>query len=112
MIEFEKLIEIVAAEFEVDPAKMVCRTRLMEFVKPRWLAMTIYSEVHSLNYTAKKFGKSSHQTVMHGRQRTRMLVETDFDFRAKAINVMRKVEELSCYPKESVQIDLAATEKP
>jgi hypothetical protein len=41
-----------------------------------------------------------------------MLVETDFDFRAKAINVMRKVEELSCYPKESVQIDLAATEKP
>jgi len=112
MIEFEKLVEIIAAEFEVDPAKMVCKTRLMEYVKPRWLAMTIYSEVHSLNYTAKRFGKNSHQTVMHGRQRTRILVEIDPDFRAKAINVMRKVEELSCYPKENVQIDLAATTKP
>jgi chromosomal replication initiation ATPase DnaA len=112
MIEFEKLVEIVSAEFQVDPAKMVCKTRLMEFVKPRWLAMTIYSEVHSLNYTAKKFGKNSHQTVMHGRQRTRMLVETDPDFRQKAINVMKKVKELSCYPSESIQIDPADPAKP
>jgi len=112
MIAFEKLIEIVAAEFEVDPAKMVCKTRLMEYVKPRWLAMTIYSEVHSLNYTARRFGKNSHQTVMHGRQRTRILVKFDAHFRQKAINVMKKVEELSCYPKENIQIDLAATAKP
>ena len=112
MIEFEKLIEIIAAEFKVDPAKMVCKTRLMEFVKPRWLAMTIYSEVHSLNYTAKKFGKNSHQTIMHGRQRTRILVEIDPDFREKSINVMKKVKELSCFPSESIQIDPATTAKP
>lgn len=112
MIAFDKLIEIVAAEFEVDPAKMVCRTRLMEFVKPRWLAMTIYSEVHSLNYVAKKFGKNSHQTVMHGRQRTRILIENDSEFREKAISVMKKVKELSCYPQENIQIDPATTAKP
>jgi len=112
MIAFEKLVELVASEFKIDPALMMCNTRLMEYVRPRWLAMTIYSEVHSLNYTAKKFGKNSHQTVMHGRQKTRLLCENNPEYLAHAISVMKKVKELSCYPSESIQIDPANTATP
>ena len=103
MIDFETLIVIVSKEFDVQPERLVAKSRFMIYVRPRWLAMVIYSEIHSMNETAKTFGKVSHGTIAHARWRIREELDSDPEFKAKSEAVMRKVKELSCYPEKSVQ---------
>ena len=103
MIEFESLITIIAEEFDLLPERLVAKSRFMIYVRPRWLAMVIYSEIHSMNETAKTFGKVSHGTVSNARWRIREELDSDPEFKIKCSSVMRKVKELSCYPEKSVQ---------
>ena len=103
MIKFEPLITIIAEEFDLLPERLVAKSRLMEYVRPRWLAMVIYSEIHSMNETAKTFGKVSHGTVSNARWRIREELDSDPEFKAKCSLVMKRVKELSCYPEKSVQ---------
>ena len=103
MIDFETLIVIVSKEFDVQPERLVAKSRFMKYVRPRWLAMVIYSEIHSMNETAKTFGKVSHGTIAHARWRIREELDADPEFKAKSAAVMKRVKELSCYPEKSVQ---------
>lgn len=103
MIDFETLIVIVSKEFDIQPERLVAKSRYMIYVRPRWLAMVIYSEIHSMNETAKTFGKVSHGTVAHARWRIREELDSDPEFKAKSAAVMKRVKELSCYPEKSVQ---------
>ena len=103
MIDFETLIVIISKEFDLPPERLVAKSRFMIYVRPRWLAMVIYSEVHSMSETAKTFGKVSHGTISHARWRIREELDANPEFKAKSAAVMRKVKELSCYPENSVR---------
>ena len=103
MIDFETLITIISKEFDLPPERLVAKSRYMIYVTPRWLAMVIFSEVHSMSETAKTFGKVSHGTISHARWRIREELDANPEFKAKSAAVMKKVKELSCYPEKSIQ---------
>ena len=105
MINFDLLIDIVADEFNMPPHRVTAKSRYTEYVRPRWLAMTIFSEVHSLAETARMFDKLSHKTILHAQARCAELAESNPHFRGKCINVIQKVKKYSKYLPETIKFD-------
>ena len=105
MIDFNQLIAIVADEFGIPLRRIADKSRYTGYLQPRWLAMTIFSEIHSLAETTRMFNRLHHATIIYAQRKCVKLAESDPRFREKCINVLQKVKKRSKYLPETIKFD-------
>jgi hypothetical protein len=83
-ITFKTILEFVAAEFDVEYRLVLSRRRTVKMVLPRQVAFYLANKhIHqSLSSMAQYLGRD-HTTVLHGRNKIRLLIATNPDFSAR-----------------------------
>lgn len=89
-----RIIDIVARHYEVDPANLRAACRISRFVRPRQAAYRLLSE--KLNLSFPNIGRCfnrDHTTVMHGLHSARRLFENDVDWRRRYDAARAEIEQ-------------------
>ncbi len=85
----ELIIEIVARQYELEPADIIGKKRSQNIALPRQIAMYLCRQLTTLSTTSigEAFGGRDHTTILHGCDRVADAMDADFSFQ-------KKVEEL------------------
>lgn len=92
-ITIERIIEVVAKEYDVSYDEIVSKSRAAEYVLPRQIVMYISRKIldASLEDIAKSIGKKDHTTIMYGVKKIDTEIKSKKEFKEKLDSIINKI---------------------
>ena len=92
-VTFQKIIQIVADFYNLNPKDLLLKTRKQEIVKPRQIAMYLLREEMKFAFPTigKKFGGKDHTTAMYAYEKIANIIEKNENFAEEIHSIRNRI---------------------